>query len=115
MSQNQPRGAAHVRLQRLVALGVLGLASGLAACQTTQINALLRDTERCHVTLNYSAAAGVANIGSGAQVQGSVDCPPLKNPQPIPLLPRPGEPLGPAAGSPGSAETPAPNATFLQR
>jgi len=81
---------------------------GLAGCSTTQTNDFdsmvsALNAAGCHVTVNVAASAGVANIGSGVQFQGSADCPGHES----------STSSAPPATPAAAAEAPAPSPTVL--
>lgn len=70
----------------------------LAACANTSgavnlINAVETNLNHCHHTVTYSASVGALNPGSGATVQGNIDCPAAS---PAPTTPATPTPLTPA-------------------
>lgn len=63
----------------------------LGACGTTSgavnlINAVEKNLDHCHHTVTYAASVGAMNPGSGAQIQGTIDCPAVS---PTPVAPTP--------------------------
>ena len=79
-------------MRKLIFIGVAAAsASLLAGCGTTTVasinstlDTLAKDYAPCDRTVNYSASVGAMNPGSGAQVQGTIHCPP-HNPDGSPL------------------------------
>lgn len=78
--------------RRGLALAILIATLPLGACANTKgavdfVNAVETNLNHCHHTVNYQLSVGALNPGSGAQVQGTVDCPaipPAPAPTPAP-------------------------------
>lgn len=94
-----------MKLALLAALGASALLAGCSTTQTASFDSMVSTLHKadCHITVNIAAQAGVTNVGSGVQFQGSADCPGASPPA-----------AGRVGVALGATEQPAPSASFLQ-
>lgn len=66
--------------RHFIAAALIAATLPLGACASTSgavnlINAVEKNLDHCHHTVTYAASVGAMNPGSGAQIQGTIDCP----------------------------------------